>query len=116
RPHRGAFVFAALALIGTIALLRRDRHSAIVVAAIGVLPVAIGLGATWLLHRPFGVRYVIGGLPGYLLLVAAGVAAIVSPLARWRMDLAAAIIVGALLAREGWNAAMEEPFQKLDWR
>jgi hypothetical protein len=116
RPHRGAFVFAALALIGAIALFRRDRNSAIVVAAIGVLPVAIGFAATWLLHRPFGVRYVIGGLPGYLLLVAAGVAAIASPLARWRIDIAVAIIAGALLAREGWDAAMEEPFQKLDWR
>ena len=116
RPHRSAYVFVAFAAIGAIALLRRNRNAAIVVIAVAALPVAIGLTATGFLHRPFGVRYVIGGLPGYLLLVAAGVAAIATLLSRWRFELAAGIIIGALLAREGWDAALTEPFQKLDWR
>ena len=116
RPHRGAYVFAAFALIGAIALLRRNGNAGIIALAIGILPVFIGIAATGLLHRPFGVRYVTGGLPGYLLLVAAGVAASASLLQRWRAETIAAIIIGALLAREGWAAATTEPFQKLDWR
>ena len=116
RPHLGAYAFLALAIAGAIALLRRDWREGLVVTAIGLLPVAIGLTATWLIHRPFGVRYVIGGLPGYLLLVAAGIAWLTSSLGRWRLEAIAAIVIAALLAREGWNAAIEEPFQKLDWR
>src|SRR5207237_3664314 len=73
RPHRAAYAFALLAIIGAIALFRRNRVVAIAVTAIGILPVAIGVAATALLHRPFGVRYVIGGLPGYVLLIPAGV-------------------------------------------
>jgi len=116
RPHRGAYAFAALAIAGAIALLRRSWREGLVVTAIGLLPVAIGLMAAWLIHRPFGIRYVIGGLPGYLLLVAAGIAWLTSVLSRWRLDAPAAIVIAALLAREGWSAAVEEPFQKLDWR
>ena len=116
RPHRGAWAFAALAIAGAVTLLRRDWREGLVVTSIGLLPVAIGVTATWLLHRPFGVRYVIGGLPGYLLLVAAGIAWLTSFLGRWRMHAVAAIVISALLAREGWDAAIEEPFQKLDWR
>jgi len=116
RPHRGAYAFALLAIAGAVALLRHDRRAGVVAIAAGVLPVAIGFGATLILHRPFGVRYVIGGLPGYLLLVASGVAWLTSFLGRWKLDAVAAILAAALLAREGWDAAIEEPFQKLDWR
>src|SRR5262249_28834463 len=114
--HRGAFAFAALAVAGAVDLLRRNSRAGVAVIAVGPLPVVIGMIATWLLHRPFGVRYVIGGLPGYLLLVAAGIAWLTSFLRRWPFEAVASVLVAAFLAREGWAAAVEEPFQKLDWR
>jgi hypothetical protein len=61
------------------------------------------------MHHFFNARYVIGALPGFLLLVAIGVATIV----RYRI---AAIVAAALLVRPGWDAAMTEPFRKLNWR
>ncbi len=114
--HRGAYVFALLALVGAIALLIRSRNRAIVVIAMALLPLAIGVTATWQLHRDFGVRYVIGTLPAYLLLVASGISAIMSQFHRWRIDILASVACAALLAHEGWHAALDEPFRKLDWR
>src|SRR5262249_20698056 len=98
RPHRGAFAFAALAVAGAVDLLRRNSRAGVAVIAVGPLPVVIGMIATWLLHRPFGVRYVIGGLPGYLLLVAAGIAWLTSFLRRWPVEAVASVLVAAFLA------------------
>jgi len=33
-----------------------------------------------------------------------------------RMQIAASILVAALLGSQGWRAALDEPFRKLDWR
>lgn len=106
---RVAFLFAALAIVGVVALWRKDRTQAGIVIAMTAIPLAIPIAASWWMHHFFNARYVIGALPGFLLLVAIGVATIV----RYRL---AAIAAAALLVRPGWDAAMTEPFRKLNWR
>ena len=112
--HRGALVFAALAAIGAIDLTRRNRAQGLIAICFCALPIGIAITATAATQHFFAVRYIIASLPAYLLLVSVGVATIVMPLRRFAI--AAAIVAAALLAREGWNAAMTEPFNKLDWR
>jgi hypothetical protein len=114
--HRGAYVFAALAAVGAISLLRRNRDQGIVAIGFFALPIAIAIAALRLTHHFFAIRYVISALPAYLILVSAGVAAIVAPLRRWKAEIAASIVAGLLLAHVGWRAALTEPFRKLDWR
>ncbi|HLJ73159.1 MAG TPA: glycosyltransferase family 39 protein [Thermoanaerobaculia bacterium] len=106
---RIAYVFLALALIGAVALWMKNRTQAATVLTMTIIPLAIPIAASWYMHHFFNVRYVIGALPGYLLLVAIGVATIV------RIPIAA-IVAAALLVQPGWDAAIREPFHKLDWR
>ncbi len=116
RPHRGAYVFALLAIAGAIALARRNATQAIVAVAIAVLPVVIPIIAARRMQHFFAVRYVIAALPAYLLLVAVGISTLLAPLRRWHLETIASIVAAALLVREGWDAALNEPFRKLDWR
>lgn len=107
--HRVAFVFLVLAVIGAV----RMRERAIVLA-FAILPAVIALTALWRLNHFFVIRYLSASLPGYLLLVASGVAA-TAELAR-KAAPAVAIVIALLLVRDGLTAAREEPFAKLDWR
>ncbi|PYQ49667.1 MAG: hypothetical protein DMF59_12850, partial [Acidobacteria bacterium] len=112
--HRGALVFAGLAAIGAIDLIRRNRVQGLIAICFCVLPIGIVIAATLATQHFFAIRYVIAALPAYLLLVSIGVATLVAPLKRFAI--VAAILAGCLLAREQWWAAMTEPFKKLDWR
>ena len=101
-----AYVFAAFASFGAIVLFRRSREQALVAIGLCVLPAAIAVAAAQVTHHFFAIRYVISALPAFLLLVAVGVAAIP------RLS----IVIAVLLAAIGWNAALNGPFRKLDWR
>ena len=107
RLHFAAWVFATLAIAGAAALARRDRGQAIVAMAFAVIPVAFVVIAAIATHHFVAVRYAIGALPAYLLLVSVGVVAIARRFA---------IPAAMLLALAGWHAAVSEPFRKLDWR
>ena len=104
--HLTAYVFAAFAIIGAVDLFRRSREQAFVAIGLCVLPTAIAIAAARVTHHFFAVRYVISALPAYLLLVSVGVATI----RRWN------VVIAVLLAAIGWNAALHDPFRKLDWR
>lgn len=107
--HRVAFVFLVLAILGAIRLPQRG-----VVLSFAILPAAGALLALWRLDHFFAIRYLSPALPGYLLLVAGGVAALAS-YAR-KAAPAVAIVAALLLVRDGLAAARQEPFAKLDWR
>jgi hypothetical protein len=104
--HLTAYVFAAFAIIGAVDLFRRSREQTFVAIGLCVLPTAIVVAAARATHHFFAIRYVISALPAYLLLVSVGVATI----RRWN------IVIAVLLAAIGWNAAIHDPFRKLDWR
>jgi uncharacterized membrane protein len=117
--RRAAYVVAALALIGAIVLLRRDRVRGAIVIGMAVLPVAVSLVALWRLRHWYAVRYVATALPAYLLLVAIGIVAILQLILRGRSAIVVplvALIGVALIVREGWAAARTEPYRKLNWR
>jgi len=117
--RRAAYVVAALALIGAIALLRRDRVRGAIVVGMAVLPVAVSLLALWRLRHWYAVRYVATALPAYLLLAAIGIVTLLELILRRRSAIAipfVAILAAALIVREGWPAARTEPYRKLNWR
>ncbi|MEA2239207.1 MAG: mannosyltransferase [Thermoanaerobaculia bacterium] len=117
--RRAAYVVAALALIGAIALVRRDRVRGAIVIGMAVLPVAISLVALWRLRHWYAVRYVATALPAYLLLAAIGIVAILQLILRGRTAIVVpviAIIGAAFIVREGWPNARTEPYRKLNWR
>ncbi len=110
-----AYAMLVFAVIGAIALLRRERAIAVVVIVMTLLPIAVNLAVLRLADHFFAVRYITPALPAYLLLVAAGIAAIAHIVGR-RFVLPVAIVVAAVLATQGWTAVRTEAFQKLDWR
>jgi hypothetical protein len=117
--RRAAYVVAALAVIGAIALVRRDRVRGAIVIGMALLPIAISLSALWRLRHWYAVRYVAAALPPYLLLVAIGITALLRLIFRGRSALAVAIVgivAAAFIIREGWPAARTEPYRKLNWR
>jgi mannosyltransferase len=117
--RRAAYVVASLALIGAIALVRRDRVRGVIVIGMAVLPVAVSLVALWRLRHWYAVRYVATALPAYLLLVAIGIVAILQLILRGRTAIVVplvALIAAAFIVREGWAAARTEPYRKLNWR
>lgn len=113
-PHRVAFVFLALAIVGAVDQLRRDRDRGAVILAFALLPGTLAIAALWHLDHFFAIRYLAPSLPGYLLLVACGIATVVG-LARAAAPVVA-VAIALLLVRDGLDAAREEPFAKLDWR
>ncbi len=117
--RRVAYVVAALALIGAIALLRRDRVRGAIVVGMAVLPVAVSLLALWRLRHWYAVRYVATALPAYLLLAAIGISTVLQLILRRRSAVAVpfiAILAAGFIVREGWPAARTEPYRKLNWR
>ncbi|HEX6642009.1 MAG TPA: glycosyltransferase family 39 protein [Thermoanaerobaculia bacterium] len=112
--QRTAFAMLAFALIGVVALARRDRRAAIVLTGMTVLPLAITLAAVRVFDHFFGARYVIASLVGYVMLAAIGIA-FVAQLTR-RAAPIVAITIAIVIAAQGWSSARTEPFQKLDWR
>lgn len=117
--RRAAYVVAALAVIGAIALLLRDRVRGAIVIGMALLPIAVSLSALWRLRHWYAVRYVATALPAYLLLVAIGITALLRLILRGRSAAAVpivAIIAAMFIVREGWPAACTEPYRKLNWR
>src|SRR4051812_13613543 len=117
--HRAAYVVAALALIGVIVLIHRDRVRGVIVTCMAVLPVAVSLAALWKLRHWYAVRYVATALPAYLLLAAVGISAILRLIFRGRTAIVipiAALIAAGFIVAEGWQAATTEPYRKLNWR
>jgi hypothetical protein len=117
--HRAAYVVAALALIGAIVLIHRDRVRGVIVTCMAVLPVAISLAALWKLQHWYAVRYLVTALPAYLLLAAIGITAILRLLFRGRSAMAipiSALIAAGFIVREGWISSTTEPYRKLNWR
>jgi hypothetical protein len=111
---RTVAVMLVLALIGAIALWRRDRRSAVIVIAMTMLPIAFAVLSLIVFKHWFAVRYVAPAIAGFVLLVAAGIVA-VSTVARAAREMLALLIV-IVIARESLPAARTEPFRKLDWR
>ena len=114
-----AYIVAALALIGAIALTIRDRVRGAIVIGMAVLPIAVSLAALWRLRHWYAVRYVATALPAYLLLVAIGIVTLLRLIFRGRAAMAipiAALIAAGFIVREGWTSARTEPYRKLNWR
>jgi hypothetical protein len=117
--HRAAYFVAALALIGAIALVRRDRARGAIVIGMAVLPIAVSMAALWRLRHWYAVRYVATALPAYLLLAAIGIVTLLRLLLRGRTAVAlpiVALIAAGFIVREGWASARTEPYRKLNWR
>lgn len=117
--RRAAYVVAALAVIGAIALVRRDRVRGAIVIGMALFPIAVSLTALWRLRHWYAVRYVATALPAYLLLVAIGITALLRLLFRGRSAVAVpivAIVAAAFIVREGWPSTRTEPYRKLNWR
>jgi uncharacterized membrane protein len=112
--HRAAYVVAALALIGAVALVRRDRVRGAIVIGMALFPIAVSLTALWRLRHWYAVRYIATALPAYLLLVAIGIVAILQLILRGRSAVivpVVALVAVALIVREGWQAARTEPYR-----
>ncbi|PYQ30665.1 MAG: hypothetical protein DMF56_07605 [Acidobacteria bacterium] len=107
---RAAIALFALAIIGAVALAKRDRRTAIIVIGMAILPLVIALVALVVFKRWYAIRYVTPVLPAYLLLAGAGIAFVAR-----RLHVIALVIV-ALFMTQTWHAARTEPWQKLNWR
>ena len=110
---RIAYVVAALAIIGAVALIWRDRANGSFIAGMAVLPASVAwLVLVWL-HHTFEIRYLTPALPAYVILAGCGAAEI----GRWVRQpaiVAAALAIG--VAFKATPAAINEPYRKLDWR
>jgi hypothetical protein len=117
--HRAAYVVAALALIGAVALMLRDRVRGAIVIGMAVLPIAMSVAALWRLRHWYAVRYVATALPAFLLLAAIGITTLLRLILRGRTAIAVplmALIAAGFIVREGWPSARTEPYRKLNWR
>jgi len=123
---RVAYIVAALAVIGAMDLIRRDRVRAAVVLLMTFVPALAGGGVLLYLQHWYSVRYVCAALPGYIVLVGAGIAACASVIAaavgraapRSAVATASVVAIGIALAlvAKMLPAARWESYQKLDWR
>lgn len=113
---RAAWAMLSLAVVGAVALVRRDRRRGAILIAMALLPIVFALGALWLSRHWFAIRYVCTALPAYLVLVASGIEALANlarfTLARWVV----VILIVAAIATQTIPPAMHEPHRKLDWR
>ncbi len=117
RAGRTAYGVLALAVIGAVALVRRNRSAAAAILAMAILPVVFSVAALFTQNHFFGIRYVIAALPAYLLLAGFGIAALFP----FRRALAvvpalAIVVVITVIGVQTWPAARSEAFRKLDWR
>ena len=118
---RAAVAMLLLAIVGAVALVRRNRVEGVVLAGMTLLPLLISLATLKVLNHFYAGRYVTPSLIGYVLLAGFGIAACSDRLqpvvgrlkpAPTLLALAAAVA----LASQGWRSARTEAFQKLDWR
>lgn len=111
---RAAVAMLLLAIVGAVAMVRRNRVEGVILAGMTLLPLVISLATLKLLNHFYAGRYVTPSLIGYVILAAAGIATIAATLKR--APLVLALIAAAALASQGWKSARTEAFLKLDWR
>ena len=112
---RVAGAMLVLAIVGGASLFRRDRASAAAVVSMAAAPIVLVLAVLKLANQPFAIRYVAPALAAWLLLAGCGLAA-VGRFAGRRFGPVVTLLLAAVLAASGWEAARLEPLQKLDWR
>ena len=121
------------AVIGVVAIAKRNRRTAALLVAMTVLPPLFAVTALQTIGHWFAIRYVLGGLPAFLILVGSGIAAISrvaqasslrpgwageqagSLLYTW-MELAFTVVIAGAFAFELVPIARREPAMKVDWR
>jgi hypothetical protein len=114
---RTLFALCVFALIGAVALFRRDRRAAMVIITMTLLPVGIAVAVLKVTGHWFALRYLGPGLIGFVVLAGAGIAAVATLVARSRgWAPAIALLIVAVIGAQTWNNARREPLQKLDWR
>lgn len=99
----------ALAVAGAVVVTRRNVRDGVVLLGMTLLPLVGALAALKLYDHFYASRYVTPALIGFVLLLAAGIQAVV------RVEWAGAL-VAILVATQTWTAARTEPLRKLDWR
>lgn len=114
--RRAAYVMLLLAIAGAIHLVRRDRVNGVIVIAFAIGPVVVGIAALAYLRHWYNVRYICCALPAYVLLAAAGLAAIASWVKREAVSVAIAAAALLALGSQMLPAAREESYRKFDWR
>ncbi|HEY5610156.1 MAG TPA: glycosyltransferase family 39 protein, partial [Thermoanaerobaculia bacterium] len=67
------WTLVAVAFVGAIAILRRDRATGVALASMTLLPIVVTIVALSVMRHWFSIRYVSFALPPFLLLVAIGV-------------------------------------------
>lgn len=115
-PVRPATLTAVLvfAIIGAIAVARRNRRTGAILIAMTLLPPIFAAVTLQAFGHWFAMRYVIAGLPAFLILVGSGIAALAS--LSGVAELAFTVIITAALAFELVPIARREPTLKVDWR
>lgn len=102
------------ALIGIVAVARRNRRTAAVLVAMTLLPPLFAVAALQTIGHWFAIRYVIAGLPAFLVFVGAGIAAVTS--FAGAAELAFTIAIAGAFAFDLVPIARREPALKVDWR
>jgi len=106
---RTMLALCALALIGAVAMFRRERVAAIVIVAMTVLPVVLAIASLMLFNHWFALRYICPAVIGFVVLAGAGIVFITR-------KPAIALILTAVICWQTWDTVRREPYQKLDWR
>ncbi|HEX7808873.1 MAG TPA: hypothetical protein VF608_09115, partial [Thermoanaerobaculia bacterium] len=108
------------AVIGAIALWRRNRDHAIVIIAMTVLPIVVSIAMIRVVGHWFAPRYVCAAVIGFTMLAGAGIQWSGGLLARRRTESPPlhwlSLLIVVAIGRETFPAARTEPFRKLDWR
>ncbi|HEY2094427.1 MAG TPA: glycosyltransferase family 39 protein [Thermoanaerobaculia bacterium] len=115
-PVRPAALTAVVVfvVIGAIAVARRNRRMAAILIAMALLPPLFAVASLTAIGHWFAIRYVIAGLPAFLVLAGAGVAALTS--LAGVAELAFTVVIVGALAFELVPIARREPALKVDWR
>jgi mannosyltransferase len=114
---RTVIALSAFAAIGAVALFLHDRRVGAIVLSMTVLPVVLTIAALATTGHWFALRYTGAGIVGFCVLAAAGIVATATLVAR-RRGIAFAVTLAVVLvtARQTWETARREPYQKLNWR
>jgi len=115
---RAVIALCVFALIGAIAMTRRNRRGAFIVITMTVLPILFAVGTLKLFGHWFATRYICASVIGFVILAGAGIAALASIITRRReaLTVAVTLIIVVAIGWQTWDTARREPFQKLDWR
>lgn len=115
--QRAAILFAALALLGAIALIvqRKLNESGALLFTLTVLPV-LGIWLVSIRNSVFSDRYVIVALPAYLILVAAGIVLLWRHRLLWPVGVVALVMIFSYSWATIRDVNLSHDAQKEDWR